>query len=262
MSIGISQSVREQLEEALRQDGFPPDSITIRREDGPLGTTVVTAQADGGYPGQGLRTGLMDRQSGDIYGTAFGDGLVQLAAARGWWSAPPAAADLAQVVNTVAFDRGLAIAADPAPTVESDGRGFILRLVREAFPSGARERVTVTVRPDADTQIVVEPELAEPIPITAATGLDRAIDADDAAAILGAIRDLAVAEKGPRDWAALARAAVIPNEAIALEAIMAMGASPGGIEALSAALADAPDRRDFVTSMVTAFVGPDAATRL
>lgn len=255
-------NARKHLLAVLVADGFDVTAVDLREEAGPLGLRLLVAQARDAYPGTGMRAVLVD-DAGVAYGKTADLGLADLARARGWLSTPPSAADLMGVVNAAAFDGLLALTPD-APALTKTGDGALeLRFVRTAFPSGAREPMLVRVGTLGREEVRRLPAEGPgpPTPIDATTAFIRALDAGGAAEIALALAKLR-APFGPRELAAFARAAVIPNEDIATTALVTMGGSADALAAVREALAGAPDRRAAVAGWVGELYGSAAAAGL
>ncbi|MEZ4269022.1 MAG: hypothetical protein R3F39_21905 [Myxococcota bacterium] len=253
---------RERLRAAVVADGFDAATVELREEAGPLGLQVLTAQARDAYPGTGFRAVVVDG-AGVAYGKSAALGLADLARARGWLTAPPSAADLVRVANAAAFDGLLALTTD-APTLKKTDDGALeLRFVRTAFPSGAREPMLLRIGSMGREEVQRLPAEGPgpPTPIDATTGFVRALDAGGAAEIALALSKVRP-PFGPREFAAFARAAVIPNEDIATTALVTMGGSAEALAAVGEALAGAPDRREAVVGWVGELYGSAAAAGL
>jgi hypothetical protein len=256
---------KKALVERLVQDGFAQETLSTRTSDGPMNTVLVTAAAQGAYPGTGVRTALI--HDGVIYGP--GEGLAELVRACGWLVAPPEAMTLAAAASAVLFDNLLMIDTDTdagsAAELTANSEGLCLTLVRRCFPSGARERMRIDIpaRGREKVQQVDEtPANKAPISIDRVTALVRALDASDLAATLDAIQELPTPSQ-PREFEALARAALHPNETVAADALLKLGASDGATAALRRALATTDaTRRQCVTSMASELWGSEFAARL
>lgn len=253
------------LVEHLVRDGFAPETIRTRTAAGPMSTILVTAAAEGAYPGTGVRTALIYK--GGVYGP--GEGLAELAHACGWLAAPPDATTFAEVAGAVLFDNLLQIDSDSddgtATQVTAERGGLCLTLVRRLFPSGARERMRIDI-PAAGRETVQriddEPADRGPIPIDRATALVRALDAKDLMATLKAIQGIEVPSQ-PREFEALARAALHPNDTVAADALVKLGASDGAASALRRILATTDEtRRQCVVGMLSELWGAAFVARL
>ncbi|HEX2571184.1 MAG TPA: hypothetical protein VH877_16625 [Polyangia bacterium] len=253
------------LVEHLVRDGFAPATIRTRASAGPMSTILVVAAAEGAYPGTGVRTALV--HEGVVYGPR--DGLADLVRACGWLASPPDATTLAAVASAVLFDDQLQLdtdsAAEPATQLTAEPGGLSLTLTHRLFPSGARERMRIHI-PASGRETVQrvdeDPADRAPIPIDRATALVRALDAQDLMATLDAIQGIE-APSQPREFEALARAALHPNDTVAADALVKLGASDGAAAALRRALATTDEaRRRSVAAMVSELWGSAFAARL
>jgi hypothetical protein len=253
---------RERLSALVVADGFDAAVVTAREQAAPQGLTAVIAQARDAYPGSGVRATLVDAE-GRAYGIHGDASFADLVRARGWLSAPPSASELTQLANVALFEGLLALAAD-APQLERTGDGALeLRFVRTAFPSGAREPMALRVAADGREEVRRLPAEGPPAPtpIDATAGFLRALESGGSAEIALTLSKVPK-PFGPREYAAFARAVVLPHEDIATTALVTMGGSPEALAAVGEALRGAPDRRSEVVGWVGELYGSAAAAGL
>lgn len=256
------EAAKAHLSDALARDGFAREAVTVSEGEGPFDTHAVVAQAEGAYPGTGVRAALVD-PDGTSYGACFDHGLVAFAQARGWFVSPPSADDVVTAIDMLALDGLLQLDDDSAPSLVHEPDALVVRFTRLAFPSGAKEPLIARIPASGAFELRAEATTPEPrpTPIDAATGLVRALDSNDGMAILGALAHIP-ASHSDRDRAALARATMLPSEAIATGALLKLGASPASLAALRDALASHPERRDDVVQWVRDFFDEQAAQSL
>jgi len=241
-AVDESEATRRALVDELVLAGHPADKIHVEATAGALGATRIHTRVDEAYPGDGLRTALV--VDGLRYGIGGRD-LAALARARGWHEAPPAPGDLARLVAfawlpMMAFDDEVTPALTPSPD------GLVLAFgVREVM-SGDRARVVAAMPRAGDMRLetsAAEPPPAEP-PADPVAALEDALTSQDALAMMAALRRMDAAPASPARTRALARAAVLPNEAIAFDALLRIGAS----DESAAALVDAVKQLDDTTA--------------
>lgn len=252
-------AARAHLADALVREGFAREAIRFNDDDGPFGTQAVLAQAEGAYPGTGVRAALV-AADGTLYGSCFDNGIVAFTRAQGWFDALPDAGDVVTAIDLLALDGLLQLDEDSAPSITRTAEGLDVRFTRVAFPSGTQEPMLARITSRFELRALPVPS-SEPTPIDAATRLLRALDSDTGVAIMQAIPQIP-ASPSERDRAALARASLHTNENIAMAAMMKLGASAPALAALRDALAAAPERRDEVVGWVRDLFDDNAAKRL
>jgi len=207
--------------------------ISTRVAPGPQGTHLVRAMIDDMPPGVGVRAAFVQGQV--IVGPRDLAGFAAFVRAHEWLVRPPPTDELVTLANVALFD-GLLALDDSVPsrlTTSADALTLELHVVR--FPSGAKETVRVVVGSSGPAEVVATPPSttlsAQAHP---AAELEAALQRDDAAAISAAIGRLQ-RPGDPAALAALAKATLLPNETLAANALMAMGATPASATLLKAA---------------------------
>jgi hypothetical protein len=242
-----SQEIREDETEATRldlisqlvADGFVASKIRVETSVGELGVVRMYTRVEDAYPGAGLRTALI--ADGRRYGRGSRD-LAELARALGWHSKLPPPGDMAALV-TFAWLAQMAVDTEVEPTLRRDGDALVLVFgVREALGSD-REKVVATIPREGYARLSVRAfEPPEPV-VDPISVLELALASDDALAIANALRGLDGVAPSRQRTRAIARAALLPNEALSVDALLRLGNSDEAAEALLEAMSPPADPR-------------------
>ncbi|MCC6622652.1 MAG: hypothetical protein IT385_15425 [Deltaproteobacteria bacterium] len=231
------------------------EDLVTDEAPGPLGTLVLTARArEGLYPGQNARVAVLD--GARAYGALLGPGLGALLRDRGLDPRSLPAATLVTLHNLTAFDGALVVSEDAPPSrVTGPTSVDVIRFVALDPMSGGASTHDLVIPDDGPIELRAAPETGAPVvPLTRAVGLARALEQDDAMALMAALAALSPPLTDD-ERALLARATAVGNEAIAYDAIARLDASPASAAALGDATRDDPPARARVVALASAAHG-------
>ncbi|MCC6621654.1 MAG: hypothetical protein IT385_10395 [Deltaproteobacteria bacterium] len=247
------------LVRAAAGDAAAPDGVTLERSD--LGDDLVGWRARPADAPVGAEArALVASGAHGTFARWLPRGLADLARAAGWLATPPSADVLAAAADHALMDGMLALDPDSAPSVSRDGDALVVCMTVHAFPSQALDLVEVRIPSDgpATWSRRAAPPPPEPIPIDAATGLERALAAGETLPIVYAVRALHVVGDD-RARRALATAAMSPSEMVAAEALLKLASDPAARPFLREAWERvAPHRQAAARALAEALLGPGA----
>ena len=117
---------------------------------GPQGTIILTAAAEGAYPGTGVYRAVFFQNKS--YGTHGQAPLADLFRLQGWLAAPPPTADLATILDAGLFE-GMGSLSEVVATVEGGG----LRVTAKQFSFPDSTRAVVITLPASGAETIAYP---------------------------------------------------------------------------------------------------------
>lgn len=148
---GTERRIGEELDRlrgalARQEKGY----VKTSHAPGPQGTILLTAAAEGAYPGTGVYRAVF--WQGVSYGAHGQAPLADLFRARGWLASPPPAEDLARIVDAGLFE-GMGALTGVAAAPEAGG----LRITGQQFSFPASTRAVVVTIPASGAETIAYP---------------------------------------------------------------------------------------------------------